>query len=184
MKLSLVIISAFAVGSVFGYYGSLAYDRGVNSKGEVLSQQVIEVIDSPTPTPSPTSSPSPTNTPIPLSTSSPTPQAASQTPTPIPLPTVSPQEVHGFIERFATQYSVDPNVLRHIAVCESGFNPLSVRLSYAGLFQFGPTTWQKFRLQIGEDINPDLRLNAEEAVQTAAYALSQNQAHIWPNCTP
>ena len=35
---------------------------------------------------------------------------------------------------------------------------------------------------MGEDKNNDLRFNAEEAVQTAAYVLSINQAYIWPNC--
>jgi len=29
-----------------------------------------------------------------------------------------------------------------------------------------------------------LRFNAEEAVQTAAFALSQGKTSIWPNCSP
>lgn len=146
----------------------------INSKPqtEVLSQ-AIEVMPKPTPTPSPTPRPTPSPTPIPTST-----------PTPAPLVTFTPEQIHGFIERFAAQYGVNPNVLRHIAVCESGFNPLAYNVGYAGLYQFGPTTWAKFRRQIGEDANLDLRFNAEEAVQTAAYALSVERGGIWPNCLP
>jgi len=99
-------------------------------------------------------------------------------------PRVSPEEIHAFIERFAAQYGVDPNVLRHIAVCESGFNPLASKFSYAGLYQFGPNTWKNYRLMMGEDPNVDLRYDAEESTQTAAYVLSINQGYIWPSCLP
>ncbi|MEJ2441741.1 MAG: transglycosylase SLT domain-containing protein, partial [Patescibacteria group bacterium] len=101
-----------------------------------------------------------------------------------PQPVFSAEEIHGFIERFAGQYGVDPNVLRHLAVCESGFNPLAVKLNYVGLFQFSPNTWIKYRQLMGEDIDISLRANAEEAVQTAAYVLSLGQTYIWPNCAP
>ena len=37
---------------------------------------------------------------------------------------------------------------------------------------------------MGEDPDISLRYNAEEAVQTAAYNLSINNAGIWPNCAP
>ena len=59
-----------------------------------------------------------------------------------------------------------------------------MNLTYAGLYQFTPNVWIKYRGLIGEETNPDLRFNAEEAVQTAAYVLSINQAYIWPNCVP
>jgi len=129
----------------------------------------------PTPTPSPTATPTPTPTPIPTLTPTPTPQLP---------PPVSSQEIHAFIERFAAQYGVDPNVLRHIAVCESGFNPLASKLSYSGLYQFGPNTWKNYRLMMGEDPSVELRYSAEEAIQTAAYVLSINRAYIWPSCVP
>lgn len=131
--------------------------------------------------------PSPTSSPSPKPTVKPTPKI---TPTPVPTQTSIPQllftsqQVNELIDRFAGQYSVSPDVLRYIATCESGFNPLAVNGGYAGLFQFGPTTWANIRRQIGEDINPELRFNAEEAAQTAAYALSQGKTGIWPNCTP
>ena len=106
------------------------------------------------------------------------------TPTPIPQPEFSGEEIHKFIERFSAQYSCDPNVLRHIAVCESGFRADAVNGPYVGLFQFATVTWKSHRNLMGEDGNPDLRFNAEEAVQTAAYVVSQGKGYIWPNCYP
>lgn len=92
------------------------------------------------------------------------------------------QEINGFIERFSAQYNVDPNILRHIAVCESSFNPFAVNRNYAGLFQFAPNTWRSNRVEMGEDADVNLRFNAEEAVQTAAYMLSVGKRSIWPVC--
>jgi soluble lytic murein transglycosylase-like protein len=89
-----------------------------------------------------------------------------------------------FIDRFGGQYGVSPDVLRYIALCESGFDPFAKKLSYVGLFQFGPSTWQNIRSEIGEDKDISLRANAEEAVQTAAYAISIGKKGIWPNCYP
>lgn len=136
-----------------------------------------------TPSPTPTSTPTPTPTPTPLPSATPIP-TLTPTPTPVPLPPVSSEEIHRYIERFAGQYGVDPNVLRHIAQCESGYNPSSISLSYAGLYQFGPTAWTKYRNLLGEDASLDLRFNAEESVQTAAYVLHLNQGYIWPSCLP
>lgn len=156
--------------------------RREHQKPKVLSEKIEEIVKltltpSPSPSPSPTPVLTPTPSPIPTPTFTPT-------PTPIPLPTYSSEEIHGFIERFAGQYAVNPNVLRHIAVCESGFNPEAQSLSYAGLYQFGPRSWSRYRVRMGEDASTDLRFNAEEAVQTAAYVLSVNEAYIWPNCAP
>jgi len=131
--------------------------------------------------PTPTDTPSPSPTPSPEPTLRPTP---SPTKTPAPQPQFTSQEINGFIDRFAGQYGVDPNVLRRIAICESGFNPLAFNTGYAGLYQFGPITWKNIRVQISEDPALDLRYNAEEAVQTAAYAISQGKIGIWPNCQP
>ena len=120
---------------------------------EVLSQ-IVET--TPTPTSIPTPTPKPTPSPTPRPTPSPTP-----TPIPTPTPTLAPvitftsEQIHGFIERFAAQYAVDPDDLIYIADCESGFNPLAYNIGYAGLYQFGPSTWANFRRQIGENINPN-----------------------------
>lgn len=139
----------------------------------------------PVPSPTPTIEPVATLEPTPEATPKPT-QSFTGTPTPIAAPLIlfTSQEINGFIERFSSQYSVSPDILRHIAVCESGFNSGAKNLGYAGLYQFGGVTWKNLRQEIGEDPNPDLRFNAEEAVQTAAYAISKGKIGIWPNCNP
>ena len=106
------------------------------------------------------------------------------TPKPSPTPTQDPgaNDIYGLTEQASGKYGVDAGKLRHIAQCESGFNPQSVHLNYAGLYQFSPGAWKKYRNLMGKDANPDLRLNAEAAIETAAYVLSVNQAYIWPNC--
>lgn len=140
---------------------------------KVLAVKTAIVTPSPTPTLSPTPSPSPT----PKPTKKPTPK-------PSPQPQFSSEQINGFVDSFAGQFAVDPNVIRHIAICESGFNASAYHAGYAGLFQFGSVTWKNLRLEIGEDPNPDLRYNAVEAVKTAAYALSHGKAGLWPNCHP
>lgn len=144
--------------------------------------------ETPTATPVTTITPTPTMTPSSSPSLSPTPSStATPTITPKPLPTATPvssQEVNGFIERFSAQYGVDPNVVRHVAICESGFRSNAVQGIYVGLFQFGPTTWKNIRVEFGEDPNPSLRFSAEESVQTAAYAISKGKGGIWPNCLP
>lgn len=176
MKKVLLLISFLVIISVGYYEIKILKDR---TKGDVLSEKLASPIPSliPTPTalPTPTSTPTPTPTPKPKLT---------PTPTPLPQPTFTSQEINGFIERFAAQYGVSPHVLRHIALCESGFNPQARKLNYAGLYQFTANTWKKYRQLMGEEINPDLRFNGEEAVQTAAYILSIDKAFVWPSCNP
>lgn len=169
-----------------GYFGMERIDN-IFLNGKVLSISGESPQDTVLSTPELTITPSPTTTPtpIPTPTTIPTPTATpTPTPTHIPQPQVSSEEIHGFMERFAGQYGIDVNVLRHIAVCESGFNPLALNGPYAGLFQFNTTTWNNNRLPMGEDPNPDLRFNAEEAIQTAAYLMSLGKFYLWPNCHP
>lgn len=107
--------------------------------------------------------------------------------TPLTTPTPSPassQDVNGFIDRFGSQYAVDQNVLRHIAICESGFNSSAINYIYVGLFQFDSTTWKNIRVEMGEDPAASLRFSAKDSVQTAAYALSKGKGGLWPNCYP
>lgn len=157
-------------------------DKTLLDKTDVLgykTEDKLNIYPTNTPTPSPTLTPTPTFTPTPIPTSTP-----SLTPTSVPQPYYSQEQIHSFIDRFSGQYGVDANVLRHIAICESGFNQKSSNDSYAGLFQFNPTTWINTRKEMGEDENIDLRFNAEESVQTAAYVLSVGRDNIWPNCIP
>lgn len=144
----------------------------VLSEATVLTPSPV-LTDTPTPTASATLTASPSARPT-----------KKPTPTPIPQPKFTSEQINGFIDKFAApdQYNVDPNLIRHIALCESGFNPFAKDWIYAGLFQFGPITWQNIRTEMGEDKDTNLRFNAEEAVQTAAYVLHINDAGIWPNC--
>jgi hypothetical protein len=179
------LIFSFLSGFLLGYFNMYFWGEEMFLKGEVLSEYYVAEDGSLTHDVSAvaTAAPSPTPSPIPEPTETPSPTPVP-TETPIPQPLFSSEEIHGFIERFAGQYGVDPNVLRHLAVCESGFNPLAANLNYAGLFQFSPNTWIKYRQLMGEDVDTSLRFNAEEAVQTAAYAYSLGHAGIWPNCAP
>jgi hypothetical protein len=164
------------IGVVIGA-GALVAISNVKAKGEVLGWQIIK----PTPTPVPTATPTPTLTPTPTATPRPEP---TSTPTPTPTPSASSQQINEFIDRFSSQYGVDPNKVRYTAICESGFKPSAVNGSYAGLFQFDPHTWQTYRSRMGKDADITLRVNAREAVETAAYVYSINATGIWPHCIP
>jgi soluble lytic murein transglycosylase-like protein len=155
-------------------------NKNTKKDNSVLSQ-TSEIIGEPSLTP--TSIPTPTLMVLPTLTPTPFPTRIP-TPTTVPQPKFKPEEIQAFIERFAAQYSVDPNVLRYIAVCESGFNPNAVNGLYAGLYQFSKITWKSNRLTMGEDTDANLRFNAEEATQTAAYLISRGRKEIWPNCYP
>lgn len=140
-----------------------------------------------------TSSPTVTRSPSPTPTLSPTPEPTVKptvkptiepTPTSVPVPKYTSQQVSEFIERFAGQYGVDPNVLRAIAICETSFNPEAINGPYYGLYQFAPISWQNLRIQMGENPDTNFRLDAEEAAQTAAYAISKGKRGMWPTCNP
>lgn len=166
---------------------------GVNyEKHETLISPIPSITPELTLTTSPTPIITETPSPLPTTTTSITPSLAIiQTPSPTPTPTKTPipspaksEEINSLINRFSIQYGIDPNILRHIAICESGFNSSATNGPYIGLFQFGSTTWQNLRLEIGENHHPDLRYSAEESIKTASYALSKNKSKLWPNCTP
>jgi hypothetical protein len=152
-------------------------------------EQVLGLFIIPTPTPTVTPSPEPIATPAITPTLTPTPSPSptsttTPTPTPVPQLTYTSDQINALIDRFANQYGVDPHVLRHIALCESGLDPMAVNGPYVGLYQFNSITWQNNRELMGEETNLDSRLNAEEAIQTAAYILSIGRDGIWPNCLP
>lgn len=182
MKLPVIALSLVIFWIFAGYYGLAVVDKKFDLKGKVLAEKIeitptTQITPTETIAPSPTLTPSPTHTPAPLPTKIPI-------PTSNPQPKVTSQEIHALMERFAGQYGVDVNILRHIAICESGFRENAVNGPYAGLFQFAKITWKNARLEFGEDPDPDLRFNAEEAVQTASYLVAKGRRGIWPNCNP
>lgn len=123
----------------------------------------------------------PTNTPTPTPTLTPT---STQIPTPTPTPIiVTSSELEELFTRFANEYSVDKELLKRIANCESGLNPNATSRNYAGLFQFSEGLWITTRTLMGQNSDINLRLNAEEAIRTAAFMVSQNHLAIWPNCS-
>ncbi|MEK7571233.1 MAG: transglycosylase family protein [Patescibacteria group bacterium] len=126
--------------------------------------------------PSPTSIP--TSVPIAIPTAIPQPTA-----TPEPLPDVAaPVELEPFFAKYAGEYSVDANLLKRIARCETGFNSQSDTGTYAGMYQFLASTWSSIRGRMGMDQSPDLRKNAEESIRTAAFMIANGQKSAWPNC--
>lgn len=171
------IILAFIMGFVITFVPANIILASTGNKES--EQKVIEATSTPVPTDSPTPSPTPTLKP----TLKPTPEP-TETPTPVPVVTYSSQQINELIERFAGQYAVDPNIMRHIALCESGFNPLAKNGPYWGLYQFGEITWRGYRVKMGENPDANLRIDAEEAIQTASYAYSLGNGKIWPNCQP
>ena len=105
-KTPLILVTAAV--TVFGFQNF--------KSGQVLSQ-TIEI------TPAPFSGATvtlsvPTNTPTPTVTPRPT---RIPTPTVKPQPEFSSEQIYGFTETYGHQYGVDPNVIRHIALCESTF---------------------------------------------------------------
>ncbi len=85
--------------------------------------------------------------------------------------------------QYAGSQSVSIEMLRKIAVCESGYNQFARNGIYGGLFQFSSNTWKSTRTHMNADSNPDLRFNAEEAIKTAAFRFATAGYAAWPNCS-
>lgn len=137
------------------------------SSDQVLSEglTIEEIIPTATPTPTNTPTPTPTNT-----------------PTPTPQPIVTSSDLESLFGKYAGEYSVDKELLKKIAKCESGFNAGASFLDYGGMFQFSSSSWSSTRQQMNQDPNPDLRYNAEESIKTAAFKISVNGPSAWPSC--
>ena len=154
--------------------------RDKREQAVVLAEKIEAAI---TVTPAPTLTPTPTPTPLPTATPTPKPTPIP-TPTPKPQPKVTSEEIYNMINKYSAEKGVDPNVIRHLAICESGFNPAAKNYIYGGLFQFAPATWKSYRNMMGMDPDPDLRFNAEEAIKTTVYIVSLGRLNGWPNCQP
>lgn len=108
-------------------------------------------------------------------------------PSPIPI---SPKPQHQsqtlfdqLFEKYASEYGVNPETLKRIARCESGFNPHAANGPYCGMFQFHASTWTSNRKAMGLDPDLSLRFNAEEAIKTAAFKISRDGTGAWPVCS-
>lgn len=134
----------------------------------------------------PPDTPTPTNTPTPTPTDTPTPTA---TPTPLPagrqgVPTVTTsQDLESLFTKYADEYHIDKERLKHIAACESGFNTqANYNNLYLGMFQFSEGAWTTVRSSMGLSTDQELRKNAEESIRSAAFMLSRGQENAWPSC--
>jgi len=144
-------------------------------KNDMPEKQIVARLKEPTPTPTALPTPTPTNTPTPT----PTPTVTlALTPTPIPAPV----NLEDLFARFSEEFSVDKELLKRIAKCESSFNSEASFRDYVGMFQFASSSWSTIRARMNADPNPDLRRNAEEAIKTAAFHIANGGVGAWPNC--
>lgn len=199
LKHPFLFVLGFAIGylpalSILANYRHIPVSSSINSKEiqvvletdnpthENNKLTVLAASDSVTPEPTETETPSPTLEPTPAPTLTPTP-VPTETPVPTATPDVwSPPEFEPWFSQYAGQFGVDKNLLERIANCESHFNPNASNGNYLGMFQFSVGTWQNYRMQMGLDANPDLRLSAEESIKTAAFVVQQRGISPWPAC--
>lgn len=172
MKFKLGFIIALLLLLLFLFFVNLSKSKKI----QILSP-LARTTGTPTLTPRPTSTPTPTPTAVPTPIPTPT-----TTPTPTTAPLTS-TDLEDLFTKYSNLYSVDKNMLRKIAACESGFNTNAVFRDYVGLFQFSSGAWINSRALMGQDGNLDLRTNAEESIKTAAFKISRGEISAWPNCS-
>ncbi len=114
--------------------------------------------------------------------STPTPTPAPPPLPPPPPPMATPSEIDEWFRKYSGEYRVGEDILRKIAVCESGYNSLATNGIYVGMFQFSPGAWTSARSRMGQNTDLGLRLNAEESIKTAAFKISVDGTGAWPNC--
>jgi hypothetical protein len=168
-KIIILFLILIILGTAFLFFETKKPQTEVAGAKTVLAK--IPTI-TPTPTPAPTATPFPTLTPTPTSI---------PTPTPAPI-IILPKDLDDLFTRYSNEYSVDKELLKRIANCESSLNSNATTDKYAGLFQFAEPIWIQTRNLLG--LNPDvnLRFSAEESIRTAAFMVSQRHLGIWPNC--
>lgn len=124
-----------------------------------------------------------TETPVPTLTPRPTP-IPTKMPTPaIKLKQLSPQILDQLFSKYSENYTVDRELLRKIAVCESYLNPMASSGDFAGLYQFSKLTWITTRQHMNVNADTYLRYDPEEAIMTAAFKLKKDGKNSWPNCS-
>jgi len=94
----------------------------------------------------------------------------------------APEFILALIEKYSAEYKVSRDMMLGIAQCESGFREDAINGPYAGLYQFVSSTWASNRRAMELDTDPNLRLNAEEAVKTAAFKMNRDGYGAWPVC--
>lgn len=116
-------------------------------------------------------------TPIPTPTPKPT-----QTPTPTKIIILS-SDLELLFGKYSNQQSINRDLFRKIAICESNLNYMAVNGDYVGLFQFSSYYWKSIRRKMNLDDNLNLRYHPEESIKTAAFAIASYGHLAWPNCS-
>jgi hypothetical protein len=109
---------------------------------------------------------------------------ATPAPTKAPVVVVPSSDYEPLFELWSDHFGVDINLLKHIARCESRFNPAAVGGIYGGMYQFSSSTWQSTRSSMDHDTDPALRFDANEAIKTAAFKIASGGQSAWKNCLP
>lgn len=106
------------------------------------------------------------------------------TPTPISVQPVAQAGIpfDEFFTKYAAAFNVSKDLLVRIARCESGFREGAVNGPYLGMFQYLADTWSSTRNAMGENPDPSLRVNAEEAIKTTAWKIAHGGIGAWPVC--
>ncbi|CAN5142203.1 hypothetical protein BH09PAT1_BH09PAT1_0120 [soil metagenome] len=170
---NLATLAVVSILSVSGFASSLVTSHAKPRLVSPLPKIALKV----TPQPTVTVTPSLISTPTPIPTATPT-----SLPTATPTPISTTNDLGTLFDTYSQKYGVDKELLKKIALCESGFNTNASFINYKGLFQFSEESWRITRNMMGEDINIDLRTNPVEAIKTAAYKISQSGEAAWPNC--
>lgn len=191
---SLVVISFVSIGTLFSPTPKfvspvptphiLQKPHAVTMKKQVKMTLNVTPTETPTPTAFLTTTPVPTATPTiipsPTPTETPIPSPTS-TPTATPTPS-APVDIEALFTDHANHYSIDKDLLKRIAQCESGMNSSAQNGPYGGMYQFSESSWASTRNAMGMDPNPLLRFDPGESIRTAAFKLSTGGRSAWPNC--
>ncbi len=146
----------------------VAGPSAVAAASQVLGAETVV----PTPTTTPKATPTTTPTVIPVGT-----------PKPRIAPVVAPAEIESLFQQHAITHNVDAEIMKKIAQCESGMRPEATNGPYGGMFQFVSSTWISNRRAMGKDTDPNLRFNAAEAIETAAFKMGRDGYGAWPACS-
>lgn len=95
----------------------------------------------------------------------------------------APEYLDNWFSKYSQEFTVDVNLLKKIAQCESHFGTGANSGPYGGMFQFSSDTWIATRQAMGLDTNPDLRFNGEESIKTAAFKIARGGISAWPVCS-
>ncbi len=148
----------------------VASPSAIANSSQVLGTETVI----PTPTATPQVTPTPTTTP------KATPKA---TPKPTMAPVVAHADIESLFQQHASTHGVDAEIMKKIAQCESGMRPEATNGPYGGMFQFVSSTWVSNRRAMGKDTDPNLRFNAAEAIETAAFKMGRDGYGAWPACS-